>query len=93
MDRMLDLLGEHRPNFLFIQLFLRQLPSQVRTALANTTITDCWRLAEEADKFFFAGQEHCVAALLPAHIAHVTLEDSTFIAATTSRRQQSSGPR
>ena len=43
MDRMLDLLGEHRPNFLFVQLSLHQLPSQVRAALANTTITDCWR--------------------------------------------------
>lgn len=92
MDRMLDLLGEHRPDFLFIQLFLRQLPSQVRAALANTTITDCRQLAEEADKFFLASQGHCVmAALLPTHVAPVTMEDSTLVAATSSRRQQSSG--
>ena len=43
MDRMLDLMGEHEPDFLFVQLFLRQLPSQVRAALANTMITDCRR--------------------------------------------------
>lgn len=92
MDRMLDLLGEHRPDFLFIQLFLRQLPSQVRAALANTTITDCRRLAEEADKFFLASQEHCAAAFFPAHVAMVTREDSTLVAATTSRRQQFPGP-
>lgn len=92
MDRMLDLLGEHRPDFLFIQLFLRQLPSQVRAALANTTITDCRRLAEEADKFFLASQEHCAAALFPAHVAMATRDDSTLVAATTSRRQQTSGP-
>ena len=53
MDCMLDLMGEHEPNFLFVQLFLRQLPSQVRAALANTMITDCRRLAEEADNFFW----------------------------------------
>lgn len=62
MDRMLDLLGEHKPDFLFVQLFLRQLPSQVRAALANTTITDCRALAEEADKFFLAGQHHGMTA-------------------------------
>lgn len=92
MDRMLDLLGEHRPDFLFTQLFLRQLPTQVRAALANTTITDCRRLAEEADKFFLASQGHCAAAFFPAHVATVTGDDSTLIGATTSRRQQSSGP-
>ena len=92
MDRMLDLMGEHEPDFLFVQLFLRQLPSQVRAALANTMITDCRRLAEEADTFFLAGQGHCVAAVFPAHITPVTLDDSTLVAATTSRRQQSSDP-
>ena len=91
MDRMLDLLGEHRPNFLFTQLFLRQLPFQVRAASAHTTITDCRRLAEEADKLFLASQGNCVAALVSAHIAPVSLEDSALATATTSRRQQSSG--
>lgn len=55
MDMMLDLLGEHKANFLFVQLFLRQLPSRVRAALANTALSDCCVLAEEADKFFLAG--------------------------------------
>ena len=69
MDRMLDLLGEHRPDFLFVQLFLRQLPSQVRAALANTAITDCRALAEEADRFFLAVQHPgmTAAALHPAY--------------------------
>ncbi|XP_034459925.1 uncharacterized protein LOC117772693 [Hippoglossus hippoglossus] len=92
MDHMLDLLGEHSPHFLFTQLFLRQLPSQVRAALANTTITDCRQLAEEADKSFVASQERYVmAAFLAPHGDPVTMEDSTLIAATSSRRQQSSG--
>ena len=76
---MLDLMDEHKTDF--VQLFLRQLPSQVRAALANTTITDCQRLAEEADKIVLAGQGHSV-----------TLDDSTLITATTSRQQQSSDP-
>lgn len=73
MDRMLDLLGEHRPDFLFVQLFLWQL--QVRAALANTTTTNCRALAEEADKLFLAGQHHGMAAaaltldLPPSHSA------------------------
>jgi len=48
MDRMLDLLGEHRPDF------LRQLPSKVQAALPNTPITGSQSLAEEADKCFLA---------------------------------------
>ncbi|XP_056904781.1 uncharacterized protein K02A2.6-like [Takifugu flavidus] len=62
MDKMLDLLGEHKPDFLFIQLFLRLLPPQVRAALANTAISDCRALAAEADKFFLASQPTYVAA-------------------------------
>ena len=66
MDRMLDLMCEHQPDFLFVQLFLRQLPSQVRAVLANPMITDCRRLAEEADTYFLAGQERCMAAFFQA---------------------------
>ena len=84
MDRMLDLLGEHNPDFLFVHLFLRQLPSQLRAALANTAITDCRRLAEEADKFFLASQGHC-ATFFPAHIAPATLDDSALVAAAVFR--------
>lgn len=92
MDRMLDLLGEHRPDFLFLHLFLRQLPSQVRAALANTAITDCRELAEEADKFFLASQQHCAAALLPAGAVTDMPDDHTLLAAAVpSRRQQSAG--
>ncbi|TWW74045.1 Retrovirus-related Pol polyprotein from transposon 297 [Takifugu flavidus] len=76
MDKMLDLLGEHKPDFLFIQLFLRLLPPQVRAALANTAI--CRALAAEADKFFFASQPTYVAAFLTA-------------AAAAPRHQQVSG--
>jgi len=53
MDRMLGLLEEHRPEFLFFQLILRQLPSQVLAVLASTTIIDCWDLAEEANTFWW----------------------------------------
>lgn len=56
MDRMGALMGEHKLGFLSGHLFLWQLPVQVRAALANTTISDCCALAEEADHFFLADQ-------------------------------------
>ena len=55
MDKMLSLLGSHKPDLLFTELFLQQLPTQVRSALANTIITDCRALAEEVYTFFLAG--------------------------------------
>lgn len=50
MDRMGALMGEHKLGFLSGHLFLWQLP------VANTTISDCCALAEEADHFFLADQ-------------------------------------
>ena len=49
--------AEEQPGFLFREHFLRQLPSQVRTSLAQSTSTGSTRedlraLAEEADKYF-----------------------------------------
>ena len=49
--------AEEQPGFLFREHFLRQLPSQVRTSLAQSTSTgssreDLRALAEEADKYF-----------------------------------------
>jgi hypothetical protein len=48
---------EEEPGFLFRELFLMQLPDQVRTSLAQTTKTGSTRedleaLAEEADRYF-----------------------------------------
>ena len=87
MDRMLNLLGPNKPDFLFIHLFLRQLPSQVRAALANTKITDCRALAAEADKFFLAGQQQCAAALLPVMPSSPPPQAFTVSAAAAGARQ------
>lgn len=90
MDRMLDLLGDNKPDFLFLHLFLRQLPAQVRAALANTATTDCRALAAEADKIFLASQQPSAAALLPAGALSDMADDDMLIAAAVPRRQQSS---
>ena len=89
MDKMLNLLGAHQPDFLFVQLFLRQLPSQVRAALANTDTSNCRALAAEADKVFLAGQQHCASALLPVQPGLSPPSDTTVAAAmpSFSRRQ------
>lgn len=55
MDNMLSILGEHKPCFLFKELFLRQLPEHVRTPLAVSHTTDYRTLAQEADRLFLAG--------------------------------------
>lgn len=51
MDHMLALLGEHKPRFLFKELFLQQLPKNVCAALANSTVTDYRELAQLADVY------------------------------------------
>ena len=90
MDRMLDLLGDNKPDFLFLHLFLRQLPTHVRAALANSASTDCRELAAEADKCFLASQQPCAAALLPAGPVANVLDDHALVAAAAPRRQQAS---
>ena len=47
MDSMLALLGPHTPCFLFRHLFIQQLPTYVRGALAHSNITDYRALAQE----------------------------------------------
>ena len=46
---MLSLLGQHRPCFLFRQIFLQQLPEHVRTPLAVSDTSDYSALALEAN--------------------------------------------
>ncbi|KAL7868664.1 hypothetical protein SRHO_G00100480 [Serrasalmus rhombeus] len=91
MDRMLDLLGDNKPDFLFLHLFLRQLPAHVRAALANTASTDCRELAAEADRCFLASQQPCAAALLPAGAVSEVPDDHMLIAVAAPHQQRSSG--
>ncbi|GFS02412.1 Gag pol protein [Elysia marginata] len=58
MDNMLSLLGGHTPCFLFKQIFMRQLPDQVRASLATSATSDYRALALEADKLFLAMNPH-----------------------------------
>ncbi|GFR95204.1 Gag pol protein [Elysia marginata] len=54
LDNMLSLLGQHQPCFLFRQIFLQQLPEQVRTPLSVLDLSDYRALARQADKLFLA---------------------------------------
>ena len=69
MEKMLNLLGEETPNFLFIEMFLRHMPPRVQTALANTTAIEPRALAEEADRFFLATQHPIPDMLAPALVS------------------------
>ena len=55
MDKILALLGDHLPCFLFQQLFLKRLPEDMRAQLIGTNI-DHQQLATRADKIWAARQ-------------------------------------
>lgn len=85
MEMMLSLLGTEEPNFLFMELFLRHMPQPVRTALANTTITEPRALAEEADRFFLATQRNSPEVLAPMRSYNPHSRDTLTGRATDSQ--------
>lgn len=87
MDHMLALLGEHKPCFLFKELFLQQLPKSVRTPLANSTVTDYRELAQLADVYQAASHQCTTSGSVAASVypvmraaAHCSDERPTFAA-------------
>ena len=50
MDRMLGLMGEEKPGFLFRRLFMERMPERIHTVLIHSKITDTRELAETADR-------------------------------------------
>lgn len=54
MDSMLALLGEHKPCFLFKELFMQQLPDDIQAHLVRSEITDYRELALAADQLWLA---------------------------------------
>ncbi|KAL3978877.1 hypothetical protein ACER0C_019939 [Sarotherodon galilaeus] len=66
MENMLSLLGPDDGGFLFVHLFLHQLPAAVRAVLANSPLLpakDYRSLAEEADRILLASRTFDVHAL------------------------------
>lgn len=49
MDKMLVLLGTHAPCFIFREIFLRQMPDDIRPNLAQANVADFRQLAQLAD--------------------------------------------
>lgn len=54
MDKMLALLGDHEPCFLFREIFMQQLPSHIRAHLVRDKVTDCRAMALAADALITA---------------------------------------
>ena len=52
MDNMLALLRNHTPCFLFRQLFIEQMPANMRPHLARINDDNYRTLAQEADKLW-----------------------------------------
>ena len=59
MDSMLALLGDHKPCFIFKQIFFRQLPEKVRVPVANSPKTDLRMLSLEADRILASLSPQC----------------------------------
>ena len=57
MDEMLSLLADHGFCFLAEQLFLEQLPEDIRLQLSNEDFTNPWALATKADVLWIAKQQ------------------------------------
>ena len=57
MNSMLFLLPDgHKPGFLFKFLFLKRLPTDIRSHLVNVKIDELWDLAVLADQLWSATQ-------------------------------------
>ncbi len=59
MDKMLALLGNHHPCFLFRELFLDRLPEDIHKILVHSEVQDPLQLAQAADRLH---QTHCTSA-------------------------------
>ncbi|XP_035980454.1 uncharacterized protein LOC110367438 [Fundulus heteroclitus] len=98
MESMLSLLGDDEGGFLFIHLFLRQLPAPVRIALANSSLLrekDYRSLAEEADRILLASKTFTVQSLAkePTASSSEPLQSSavdqpSVMAAIATRKRQ-----
>ena len=60
MDEMLALLGSHKPCMLFVSIFLRCMPEEIRLQLATSSFDDLRALAKTADEFWQAKEQSAV---------------------------------
>ena len=67
MDKMLALLGNHPPCFLFKRIFYDQMPEDIRTVLVQANIDDCRELAQMADRLWLARQPTTAAISSPSN--------------------------
>ena len=58
MDKMLGLMGDHRPCFLFRRLFVNLMPEDIRPGLVHTEIEDARELAKLAERLCAARSDH-----------------------------------
>ncbi|XP_054862562.1 uncharacterized protein LOC129347893 [Amphiprion ocellaris] len=92
MDDMLSLLGSDEGGFLFPHIFLRQLPREVRAALANSPLLaagDFRGLAEEADRVLLASRRVTVqsATMDPQQMSPT---DPAVVSAVSARARRGS---
>ena len=84
MDRMLILLGDHQSGFLFREIFMQQLPTDIRTILTQAKITDHRELAIAVDVLWAANNPGVQAIHGPCHRSGRTTTDRTSAHTGTS---------
>lgn len=89
MDYMLNMLGEEEPGSLFMELYQRQLPPHVRTALGNSDISNPRIFAEEAERYFTATPRAAHEHVAPVQVSSEYLAPvQTTHAQVDQRRKQ-----
>ena len=96
MDRMLALLGDHQPCFLFRELFLQHMPSDIRAHLVHAKLEDCRALARAADALWSSNNSnvHAIRKLQRSHSHRVVSTPATNkqSSSTTSSTPEGTAP-
>ncbi|XP_061879645.1 uncharacterized protein LOC133631461 [Entelurus aequoreus] len=91
MDSMLLLLGSEEGGFIFLHLFLRQLPPAARAVLANSASLasgDYRGLAEEADQVLLASRRFAVQSVEAPPLQTMENADPAVVAGVATRKRR-----
>jgi len=73
MDKMLALLGQQEPCFIFREIFMQQLPAHIRAHLIQAKITDCREMSLAADALWsvnYANNISAVSSISTSKVKH-----------------------
>ena len=87
MDRMLALLGDHQPCFLFREIFMQQFLTDIHMILTQAKITDDWELAIAVDALWATNNPGVQAIHSPHHHSGRIMTNWTLVRTGTSNTE------